>query len=76
MSDYSDELAVIIAAASICPVCEMLVFSYRSRCLKRHDSDLWEFVCPLCGSSFALPESELAFQSLPQEWLSARVYAA
>jgi len=76
MSDYSDELAVIIAAASICPVCETLVFAYRSRCLKHHDSDSWEFICPLCGSGFTVPESELTFQSLPREWLSAGVYAA
>jgi hypothetical protein len=76
MSDYSDELAEIVAAASVCPVCETLVFAYRSKCLKHHDSDSWEFMCPLCGTGFAVPESELAFRSLPQEWLSAEVYAA
>ena len=76
MPDYFDELDEIIAAASICPVCDTLVFAYRSRYLNRHDSDRWEFMCRLCGTGFAVPESELAFQSLPKEWLSAKVCAA
>ena len=76
MPDYFDELDEIIAAASICPACDTLVFAYRSRYLTLHDSDRWEFMCPLCGTAFVVPESELAFQSLPKEWLSAKVYAA
>ena len=76
MPEYCDELDEITAAASICPVCDKLVFVYRSRYLNRHDSDRWDFMCPLCGTGFAVPESELAFQSLPKEWLSARVCAA
>lgn len=76
MPDYFDELDEIIAAVSICPVCNTLVFVYRSKYLNRHDSDRWEFMCLLCGTGFATPESELAFQSLSKEWLSARVCAA
>jgi hypothetical protein len=33
-------------------------------------------MCPDCGTSFAMPERELVFQSLPEEWLLAKVYAA
>jgi hypothetical protein len=76
MQDYADELDEIIAAASICPLCDTLVFAYRSRYLKGHDSDRWEFICRLCDAGFDVPESELAFQSLPEEWLSAEVCAA
>lgn len=76
MPDYSDELDEIIAAASICPVCNTVVFAYRSGCLKPHASDRWEFMCPQCGTDFTVPENELAFQCLPKEWLSARVCAA
>jgi hypothetical protein len=76
MRDYFDELDEIIAAASICPVCDTLVFAYRSKYLALLDSDRWEFTCPLCGTGFSVPESELVFQSLPKEWLSAKVYAA
>ena len=76
MSDYSDELDEIIAAASICPECDTLVFAWGSWGVKREDSHWWEFVCPPCGTSFTVPESELVFQSLPTEWLSRKVYAA
>ena len=76
MPDYSDDLDEIIAAASLCPVCDTLVFAYRSRYLNRHNSDRWEFMCRLCGTAFGVTESELAFQSLPKEWLSAGVFAA
>jgi hypothetical protein len=76
MPDYFDELDEIIAAASICPVCDSWVFVYRSWYLNHHGSDRWEFVCPLCGTGFAASESELAFQSLPKKWLSAKVCAA
>jgi hypothetical protein len=76
MSDYFDEFDEIIAAASICPVCETLVLEYRSRNLTVHDSDQWDFMCTKCSTEFTVPESELAFQSLPREWLSAKAYAA
>ncbi len=76
MPDYLDELDEIIAAALICPVCDTLVFAYRSSYLNRHDSDRWEFICRLCNTGFDVPESELTFQSLPEEWLSAKVCAA
>lgn len=76
MPNYSDELSEIIAAASICSVCDTVVFAYRSGYRNCHDSDRWEFMCPQCGTDFTVPESELAFQCLPKEWLSARVCAA
>jgi hypothetical protein len=76
MPDYFDELDEIIAAASLCPVCDALVLAYHSRHLNGHDSDPWEFMCRLCGTDFIVPESELAFQSMPMEWLSAKVCAA
>jgi hypothetical protein len=76
MSDYSDGFDEIIAAASICPECDTLVFAYRSTYMSGQDSDRWEFMCARCGTGFATPESELAFQSLPEEWLLAKVYAA
>lgn len=76
MSDYSDELEETIAAASICPECDTLVFAYRSRYVRSRDCGQWEFMCARCGTGFNMPESELAFQSLPKEWLLAKVYAA
>ena len=76
MWNYSDEVDEICAAASICPECDTLAFAYRSTYVKRHDSDRWEFMCSCCGTGFAVPESELAFQSVPKEWLLAKVYAA
>ena len=76
MPDYSDELDEIIAAASICPVCDTVVFAHRSGYLKPCASNRWEFMCPQCGTDFIVPESELVFQCLHKEWLSARVCAA
>ena len=76
MLDCSDEIDEIITAASVCPACDTLVFAYRSRNVERQDSEPWEFMCLRCSTGFATPESELAFQSLPKEWLLAKVYAA
>ena len=76
MPDYSDELDDIVAAASICPACDTIAFAYRSTDMKRDDCDRWEFTCPQCGIGFIMPKSKLIFQSLPKEWLSAKVYAA
>jgi|HubBroStandDraft_1064217.scaffolds.fasta_scaffold1094116_1 hypothetical protein len=76
MLDYSDELDEIITAASVCPACDTLVFAYRSGNVERHPPEPWEFMCPRCNTGFAIPESELAFQSLANEWLLAKVHAA
>ena len=68
------------AAGSICPVpdCGALVVSYRP--LERMGGDSarsWcEFTCLKCGTDFSIPEDELIFQSVPKEWLLARVQAA
>ncbi len=42
----------------------------------RDHSQPWEFTCPRCGIDFTVPEDELLFQSVPKEWLLARVHAA
>jgi hypothetical protein len=76
MPDYSDKLDDIVGAASICPDCENMAFAYRSTDPKTDESDRWEFLCSRCGTDFAMPESELVFESLPREWLLAKVYAA
>jgi len=76
MPDYSDEPDETVAAAAICLDCNTLAFAYRPKDIRRDGSDRWEFMCPDCGTSFAMPERELVFQSLPEEWLLAKVYAA
>jgi ribosomal protein S27AE len=76
LPDYSDELDDIVAAASICPDCDTMAFAYRSTDVKHDDSDRWEFMCARCGTGFTMPKSELVFESLPKEWLLAKVYAA
>jgi hypothetical protein len=79
LSDW-DERDEVVAAGSICPVpdCGALVISYRpSDRARRDDATSWcEFTCSRCGIDFTVPEDELIFQSVPKEWLSARVQAA
>jgi hypothetical protein len=80
MVDDWDQCYDVVAAGSICPVpdCGALVVSYRP--LKRTAPDnarSWcEFACLQCGFDFSVPEDELIFQSVPKEWLLARVQAA
>jgi ribosomal protein S27AE len=76
VADYSDELDDVVAAASICPNCDSLAFAYGSTDVNREDSESWDFLCPRCGTGFAMPESELVFLSLSKKWLSAAMYAA
>lgn len=68
-----------VAAGSSCPMpdCGALAVAYRSKDgVARDHSGPWEFTCPRCGTDFAVPEDELIFQSVPKEWLLARVQAA
>jgi hypothetical protein len=78
--DNWDERDEVVAAGSICPVadCGALVISYRPPYRAGHDNaKSWcEFACTRCGTDFTVPEDELIFQSVPKEWLLARVQAA
>jgi hypothetical protein len=80
MIDDWDEREEIVAAGSICPLpdCGALVISYRPPdCTGHINAKSWcEFRCSRCGTDFAVPEDELIFQSVPKEWLLARVHAA
>ena len=75
-----DERDEVVAAGSICPVpdCGALVVSFRPPdCAGRDDAKSWcEFACARCGTEFTVPQDELIFQSVPKEWLLARVQAA
>jgi len=75
-----DERDDVVAAGSICPVpnCGALVVSYRPPERTGRDSARsWcQFTCLRCGVDFSVPEDELIFQSVPKEWLLARVQAA
>ena len=80
MLDNRDERDEVVAAESICPVpdCGALVISYRQPDRAgRDNAKSWvEFRCTRCGIDFTVPEDELIFQSVPKEWLLARVQAA
>jgi hypothetical protein len=68
-----------IAAGSSCPMadCGELAVAYRSTDgVERDHSEPWEFACPRCGIDFTVPEDELIFQSVPKNWLLAKVQAA
>lgn len=41
--------------------------------LGRDHSEPWEFTCPRCGIDFTMPDDELIFQSVPNEWLFSGV---
>jgi len=80
MLDDWDERDEVLAAGSICPIpdCGALVVSYRPTDRMEHDNakSRYEFACTRCGTDFTVPEDELIFQSVPKEWLLARVQAA
>lgn len=75
-----DEREEVVAAGSICPVpdCGALVISYRppDRTGRLNAKSWCEFRCSRCGIDFSVAEDELIFQSVPREWLVARVQAA
>jgi len=57
--------------------CGKLAVAYRSTgVVGRDHSEPWEFTCPRCGIDFTVPEDELIFQSVPKNWLLAKVQAA
>lgn len=69
----------VIAAATSCPMpeCGTLVVAYRSTDSAEHDgAELWEFTCPRCGFEFVVPKGDLIFQSVPKDWLLAKVHTA
>jgi len=74
--DESDD----VVAGSICPVpdCGALVVAYRppGRTGRDNARPWCEFTCSRCGTEFTVPEDELVFQSVPKDWLLARVQAA
>jgi hypothetical protein len=80
MPDRWYEREDVVAAGSICPIpdCGALVVAYRSPDRTGHNNTRgWlEFTCPRGGTDFIVPEDELMFQSVPREWLLARVQAA
>ena len=80
MLDDWDERDEVFAAGWICPVpdCSALVISYRPLDRTgRVNAESWcGFTCSRCGIDFTVPEDELIFQSVPKEWLLARVQAA
>ena len=80
MRDDWDEHDEVVAAGTICPVpdCGTLVISYKppERTGRIDGKSRCEFTCSRCGIDFTVPEDELIFQSVPKEWLLARVQAA
>jgi len=68
-----------VAAGAICPLpdCGALVVAYRSADgAGRSDAEPLEFTCPRCGIDFTVSEDELIFQSVPKDWLLARIRTA
>ena len=68
-----------VAAGAICPMpdCGELVIALRATTAGEHDRGKpWEFTCPRCELDFTVPEDELMFQSVPREWVMARIQAA
>jgi len=69
----------IVAAVSSCPIpdCNCLVVSYRAAgSVPSGQSEDWEFICSRCGMEFTAAPSELLFQSVPKQWLSANTHFA
>jgi len=77
--EYYDEEVDIRAAGAVCPMidCGALAIAYRPSDslheLMPRPSARWEFVCPECGSEFAVLREDLLFQSVPRDWLLADV---
>ena len=78
MLDEWDERDEVVAAGSLCPGpdCGALAICYRPPDRTGRDKSWCEFTCPRCGTDFTVPEDELIFQSVPKEWLLARVQVA
>jgi len=68
-----------VAAGAICPMpdCGALVIAFRAAFVVGRDHiEPWEFACGRCGIEFVVPDDELVFQSVPKNWLLARVQVA
>ena len=68
-----------VTAGAICPMpdCGAFVVAFRATSLICHDHfEPWEFACGRCGIEFVVPVDELVFQSVPKDWLLARVNLA
>jgi hypothetical protein len=68
-----------VATGSSCPMpdCGALAVTYRSADGVGCDhSEPWEFTCPRCGVEFAVAKCDLIFQSVPRDWLLAKIQAA
>ncbi len=67
-----------VAAGAICPIpdCGAIGVAFRPKYIRGGYAEPWEFTCPRCGIDFTVPEHELVFQSVPRDWLLARVHAA
>ena len=74
--EESDDL---MAAGASCPMpdCGALTLAYRSSGNgERDNTEPWEFACPRCGIEFTVAECDLLFQSVPKDWLLAKVHGA
>jgi len=78
MPDDWDEHDDVVVAVSSCPMpdCGALAVAYHSTDGVGRDLEPWEFTCPVCGIEFTVLEDELLLQSVPKEWLLAKVQAA
>ena len=78
LSNWKEEVD-LRAAGAVCPMrgCGTLVIAYEPaeswNEARRRGKSTWEFVCSECGTEFTAPESDLLFQSVPREWLFAKV---
>jgi predicted RNA-binding Zn-ribbon protein involved in translation (DUF1610 family) len=78
MSVYTDLNSQVVAAAASCPVpgCGALTIAYTESKGSRRPSRLRLFTCPRCGYEFVLPPNKLIFQSVPRDWLLAKISEA
>ena len=79
MSHDWDERDDEVAAGANCPMphCGAMVVSYRpSDSIGREQAEPWEFTCPRCGIDFTVSDADLIFQSVPKDWLLAKVHIA
>jgi hypothetical protein len=69
----------VFAAGTSCPMpdCGALTLAYRSiGDGGRDNAEPWEFTCPRCGVEFTVAKCDLLFQSVPRDWLLAKIQAA
>jgi predicted RNA-binding Zn-ribbon protein involved in translation (DUF1610 family) len=78
VTDDLDTNPDVVAAGASCPVpgCGALSIAYSENSGSRRALRLRLFTCPRCGYEFALPPNKLIFQSVPRDWLLARISEA